>query len=140
MFFIRRAVFQLITAVSLAASVYAIQNDMAIGRFIPTKTGEQVVMFHFERGKTHVKFFEKLADNNYLFPIFDVMLQGQLKERPVIEDKSLDGLLEIYYETTAERGIIYFDRERKSLVNAHPKKGEKPRISFKDELKLLDND
>ncbi|MDX9702071.1 MAG: hypothetical protein RBU23_03400 [Candidatus Auribacterota bacterium] len=134
----------IITAVLIflgfAGLAYAIQDEMAVGRFIPTKTGWQVVVFHFDKGKTHVRFFEKLSDSQYLFPIYVVMLQGQILEQPEIKDTTNDDLLEIYYKTTAEQGIIYFDRDSKALVNVHPKKGEKPRVSFKDELKLLDND
>ncbi len=136
----RIILFFLITMICITSRACALQDEMAVGKFLPTKRGWQVIIFHFENGKTHVRFFEKLEASPYMFPLYDVMLRGQLLEPAVIEDKTNDDMLEIYYQTNAEKGIIYFDREKKKLLNVHPKKGEKPRISFKDELKLLDND
>ena len=90
---------------------YAIQDEMAYGPFIPSKVSNQLVVFHFKRGKTHARFFEKIDGSLYLFPIYEVMIHGVLKKKPVIEDINNDGFLEISYETEIEKGIIYYDKQ-----------------------------
>ena len=130
----------LIITVFCAVTSYAIQDEMAYGRFIPSKVANQLVVFHFERGKTHARFFEKVDDSLYLFPIYEVMMRGVLQDRPVIEDINNDGFLEISYETSAERGIIYYDKSRHTLIKIHPNEKEKRKLTHSDEMKLLDND
>jgi len=132
--------FILIITLFAVRPLYAIQDEMAYGNFIPTQVSSQLVVFHFERGKTHARFFEKIDESVYLFPIYEVMIKGVLREKPVIEDINNDGFLEISYETSVERGIIYYDKTRRTLIKIHPNEKEKRKLTHNDELKLLDND
>ena len=112
---------------------------MAVGKFIADKSNFQLVLFHFYRGKTHLKFFEKLSGSAYLFPIYDLLIQGQLKDTPVICDLNNDGLDDIKFETTADKGVVYFSAERGELVKAKEVIKKKPTVSKEDELKLIED-
>ncbi|MCB1194630.1 hypothetical protein KDK77_00460 [bacterium] len=120
----------------------AIQDEMAIGRFIPSKEPrDQIVKFRFSRGKTFVTFYESMADSAYLFPIYDMILKGQLTARPEIRDMNRDGYLDIMYKTTSEHGVLYYDssllkmnRTEQQNLNEREKK-----LTIEDELKMFDN-
>lgn len=120
----------------------AIQDEMAIGRFIPSQEPrDQIVKFRFSRGKTFVTFYESIVDSAYLFPIYDMILKGQLTDRPEIRDMNRDGYLDILYKTTSEHGVLYYDssvqkmnRTEQQNLNDREKK-----ITIEEELKMFDN-
>ncbi len=120
-------------------NLFAAQDDMAVGKFIGGKSNFQLVLFHFERGKTHLKFFEKLSGSAYLFPVYDLLIQGQLRDTPVICDVNNDGLDDIRFETTADKGIVYFSAEQEKLVKAKEVITKQPTITKEDELKLIED-
>jgi len=121
-------------------SVFSIQDEMAIGRFSPGESKYQLVIFHFARGKTFFRFFENLSDSKYMFPTFEIIVKGQLLEKPVIDDINGDGLLDISYKTTAEQGVAYFDTKQEKFIVLPKEKIKKKTFTIQDELNLLDND
>ncbi len=117
----------------------ALQDEMAIGKFVANKAKYQILIFHFHQGKTHLKFFEKLPKSSYLFPVYEILLFGQLKQKPLIEDLNRDGLLDIKYSTTAESGILYFDQESNSFVKSRKKKlKKKTALTKEEEFRLME--
>ncbi len=128
----------IIILLSESSLLFALQDEMAIGKFVGNEAGVQILIFHFHQGKTHLKFFEKLPNSSYLFPVYEILLFGQLKQKPLIEDLNRDGLLDIKYSTTSESGILYFDQESNSFVKSRKKKLKKKTVLTKEEeLRLL---
>ncbi|GEM_PF-2290525 len=133
-------VFILIALSLFLSPAFAIQDEMAVGKFSPGDSKFQLVIFHFSRGKTFFKFFENPPDSRYLFPTFEVLVKGQLLEKPVIEDINGDELLDITYKTTSEQGVVYFNLKKEMFIKTPKEKLKKADFTIRDEMNLFDND
>lgn len=113
---------------------------MAIGKFMPGKADFQLVLFRFEHGKTLVKFYEKIVDSRYLFPVYALIIPGQLQAEPQIIDFNNDSLDDIRYKTTSDSGIIFYEKDFQRMIKIKEevkKKVLKKNLTKDEELKLM---
>ncbi len=77
----------------------------------------------------------------YLFPIYDMILPGQLKQLPEIRDINRDSYLDILYETTAEKGVLYYDAKQQKVIRADRDSliEKEKKLTIEQEMKIFDN-
>ncbi|MEW6534471.1 MAG: hypothetical protein AB1454_02485 [Candidatus Auribacterota bacterium] len=133
------AVFILALCLFSAVADASLQDEMAVGRFIPYKSKFQIVMFHFEHGKTFMRFYEQLPSSVYLFPVFQIIVAGQLKELPLIKDVTDDELDDIVFSTTSLQGMVTYSVEHKKMIMIQNTGDQEKQISFEEEMKIIED-
>lgn len=124
----------------LSVRALALQDEMAVGRFMPGSAKKtQIVRFHFEHGKTFVQFFEELPDSPYLFPIYQIVLTGQITERPIFDDINNDSFDDIIYTTTAGQGLIQYNAAEQKLIVIKDVLKKREEATIGEELQQFDD-
>ena len=70
---------------------------------------DEIVRTEGEADTTHIRIYERLPQSYFFKPAADIDVAGNLVQVPQVSDLTGDKLLDLYFATGSDVGIIYYD-------------------------------
>lgn len=104
----KKFLLMLMAILSLAPSAMASYVTMA--QFDINGDGkEEIIRTEGVGEKTAIKIYEGITDSYFYKPAATIFVPGQIVQVPSVSDFTNDGVLDLYFATGSDIGIIYYD-------------------------------